>query len=86
MQRPRRVGVTLDGGSAMEVLLCAESVAVQVVAGNGLVESLSAALASIDGSNAFVLEAGSAADIHGDDSIELQAAAEAGATAWLITI
>ncbi len=86
MQLPRRVDVTLNGGSAMEVLLCAESAAVQVVTGNGLVESLSADLTSIDQSNVVVLEAGSAAHVTGADSIELQSGADAGETVWLITI
>lgn len=86
MQLPMRVDVMLDGGGAMEVLLCSESTAVQVVTGNGLVESLSADLTAIDQSNAAVLGDGSAAHVTGADSIELHANAEAGETVWLITI
>ncbi len=83
---PQYVNVTLNGGAAMEVLLCTDASAMQVVTGDGSIESLHADLTSIDRSSSATLDDGSAAHVTGATSIELQATADTPGLLWLISI
>lgn len=85
-QLPQGVDVTLGGSEAMEVLLCAETTSVQVVTGDGWVETLNSDLTAIDRSNATVLDPARAAHVTNADSVGLRTVAEGGETVWLITI